>query len=86
MLLSALPRSHPHRPTCVYNLATARFDRYGLSNQRDDLDKAILHVTESILLQPRSWPPPKPKILQIFRNLAIALCIRSNDSKPFFNE
>ena len=80
-LLSTLPRSHPHRPACVYSLATARFDRYGLSNQRDDLDKAILHVTESILLQPRSWLSPKPKILQIFRNLAIALSIRSNDSK-----
>jgi len=52
-----------------------------LSNQKDDLDKAILHLTESILLQPWSWPESKPNILKIFLNLAIALHKRSNESK-----
>ncbi|KAH9033979.1 CHAT domain-containing protein [Lactarius deliciosus] len=79
--LSVLPRSHPLHHTCVYSLATARVDRYQLSNQKDDLDKAILHFTEAILLQPWSWPEPesKPNILLIFPGLAIALYGRSND-------
>lgn len=46
-LLSVLPRSHPLHHTCIYSLATARVDRYQLSNQKDDLDKAILHFTRS---------------------------------------
>ncbi|KAH9057056.1 hypothetical protein EDB83DRAFT_1062014 [Lactarius deliciosus] len=77
---SVLPRSHPLYHTCVYSLATARVGRYQLSNQKDDLDKAILHFTEAIL-QPWSWPEPesKPNILLIFLGLAIALYGRSND-------
>ncbi len=75
-----LPRSHPPRAG-VYSLATARFGRYELSNQKDDLDKAILHFTESILLQPWSLPEPKPNILLIFIDLAVALYLRSNDFK-----
>ena len=50
--LSALPRSHPVRPVVIYGLAKAQFDRYDLLNQEDDLNKAILHLTKSILLQP----------------------------------
>ncbi|KAI9457827.1 CHAT domain-containing protein [Lactarius psammicola] len=79
-LLSALPLSHPLRPACVYSLAMARFHRYKLSSQKDDLDKAILHWTESIL-QPWSFPEPKPNILVIFFDLAVALYLRSNESK-----
>ncbi|KAI9452960.1 CHAT domain-containing protein [Lactarius psammicola] len=75
--LSALLRSHPLRPACVYSLATARFDRYELSNQEDDLDKA----TESILLQPWSCPEPKPNILEILFNPAVTLILRSKGSK-----
>jgi hypothetical protein len=51
----------------VYSLATALFDHFKLSNQGDDLDKAILDLTDSesiILLQPRSWPgdPGDPRV------------------------
>ncbi|KAH9057583.1 CHAT domain-containing protein [Lactarius vividus] len=80
-LLSSLPRSHPLRPARVYDLALERIDRYKLSNQKEDLDRAILHFTESIFLQPRSWPGNKPNILRIFYNLAITLNKRSNWSK-----
>jgi hypothetical protein len=80
-LLSALPRPHPDRLARVYNLATARLDRYELSNQEVDLDKAILHLTEAILLHPSSRPEPKPNILSIFSNLAIALHLRSIESE-----
>ncbi|KAI9452961.1 CHAT domain-containing protein [Lactarius psammicola] len=60
---------------------TVRFGRYELSNQKDDLDKAILHLTESILLKPWSCLEPKPNILAIFFNLAVGLYQRSNDFK-----
>ncbi|KAI9441133.1 CHAT domain-containing protein [Lactarius psammicola] len=75
-----LPRSHSYRAT-VYSLATARFHRYLLSNQKDDLDKTILLLTESILLQPWSIPGPKSSIILIFIDLAVALYLRSDDSK-----
>jgi CHAT domain-containing protein len=58
-----------------------RLDRYELSNQQEDLDKAILHLTESILLQPRSTPEPKPNIVFAFFNLSVALYQWSNASK-----
>ncbi|KAH9017629.1 hypothetical protein EDB85DRAFT_661973 [Lactarius pseudohatsudake] len=79
-VILALPIFHQYR-AAVYLLATARFGRYKLSHQKDDLDKTILHLTESVLLQPWSLPGPKPSILLIFLNLAVALCLRSNDSK-----
>jgi hypothetical protein len=64
----------------VYNLAAARIDRYQLSKQKEDLDKAILHLTESILLQPRSSPELKTDILLNFFILSVALYQRSNHS------
>ncbi|KAH9005527.1 CHAT domain-containing protein [Lactarius hatsudake] len=50
--LSQFPRSHFKRVTCVHNLAKARFARYKLSRQKDDLDKCIVHYTEAIFLPP----------------------------------
>ncbi len=58
-----------------------RLDRYQLSNQKDDFDKAILHLTESILLQPWSLPEHKLNILLLFFNLVVALYVRSNESR-----
>ena len=72
-LLSALPRPHPLSPVYIYSLATARFNRHQVSNQKDDLDKSILHLHESILLQTRS----EPIIFLIFFKLAEALFICS---------
>ncbi|KAH9057576.1 CHAT domain-containing protein [Lactarius vividus] len=78
-LLSALPRLHPRRAACVYGQARARFDRYMLSSQKADLDRAILHLSETTLLQPWSCPELKPNIFSIFFNLAFALFVRSNE-------
>jgi CHAT domain-containing protein len=78
-VLSASPRSHPVRPAVIYGLAKARFDRYELLNQEDDLNKAILHLTESILLQP--WSLSQSNILLNFFNLATTLSFRANKSK-----
>ena len=77
--LSALPRSHPVRPVVIYGLAKAQFNRYELLNQEDDLNKAILHLTKSILLQPWSWL--QSDILLIFFNLAAALFLRADKSQ-----
>ncbi|KAI9452962.1 CHAT domain-containing protein [Lactarius psammicola] len=79
-LLSSSTRSHPLHPARIFDLAMAQLDRHKLSNQKDDLDKAILYLTELIFLQPRSRPEPKPNILLILYNLAVALNKRSNES------
>jgi len=55
----------------------ARLNRHELSKQKDDLDEGILRLTESIFLQPQSWPEPKPNILTILYNLTVALIKRS---------
>ncbi|KAF8265306.1 hypothetical protein EI94DRAFT_1804547 [Lactarius quietus] len=75
--LFGLPRSHPNRLTLVYDLASARLRRYILSDQKEDLDKAIVHLTESILSSPRSWIGHGPGILQALFLLAFALVKRS---------
>ena len=50
LFLKWLPRSHPIRPTLLYVLADVRTPRFGSSNQRSNLDKAITHLTEAVLL------------------------------------
>ena len=52
-----------------------------LSKQREDLDKAILRFTESILLLPRSRLQHSPIILHVLFSLASALLLRSAVSK-----
>ncbi|KAI9438874.1 CHAT domain-containing protein, partial [Lactarius psammicola] len=51
-ILSILSRSDPRRHLSVYLLAMLRLQRHMQSNQREDLDKAILYFTESLLLAP----------------------------------
>jgi hypothetical protein len=48
--LSQLPRSYPKYITGICSLAMARYARYTVSQQKEDLDKSILHHTEAILL------------------------------------
>jgi hypothetical protein len=55
----------------------ARFARYKLSNQKEDLDKSILHYTEAIFLPPMSQAGPFPNFVQTFFRLASALLVRS---------
>ena len=49
-LFHSLPRSHPDRPTLLRYLAGARSQRFGPLRQKSDLDKAITHLTEAVLL------------------------------------
>ena len=48
-----------------------------LSNQWEDLNKAILYLTESILFSPLSWLEHGPRILQALFLIALALVKRS---------
>ena len=52
--LSSNPYSHKGRRLILLHLMEARLDRYALSRQPEDIDKAILTITEIILLP---FPP-----------------------------
>ncbi|KAI0250877.1 CHAT domain-containing protein [Lactifluus subvellereus] len=43
------PRSHPDRPLWLFYLSIARSIRYTMSDEDEDLDEYILHLTEAIL-------------------------------------
>jgi hypothetical protein len=75
--LSMFPQSDPRRVKSMATLASERMRRYKLSKQREDIDRAIINFTESILSPPRSWLQHGPVILRIFLSLAIALSSRS---------
>ena len=80
-MLSALPRHHPHRPFCSCFLGWKFLKRYALLNQRDDIDKAILYFTDSLLSPTLSWLAHGPKVVVAFRLLALSLGRRSEVSK-----
>jgi len=67
----------------VYGLAKARFERYTVSSQPDDLEQSILGFTEAILYPPlsRDASTPSLNIAQIFYHLTLAIFIRANESK-----
>ncbi|KAI9452595.1 CHAT domain-containing protein [Lactarius psammicola] len=79
-VLSISSRFDPFRHLSVYCLAMLRLQRHMESNEREDLDKAILHFTEALLLAPLSWPEHGPMILQVLMLLAVALLKRSKVS------
>ena len=65
----------------MLSLAEKRQFRYEQLNQREDLDKEIVHLTESILLSPLSWLQRGPYILNVLHLIASTLILRSNASK-----
>ena len=65
----------------MLSLAEQRRFRYRQLKQREDLDKEIVHLTESILLLPLSWLQHSPDILTAFLLLARALILRSSVSE-----
>ncbi|KAH9047454.1 CHAT domain-containing protein [Lactarius deliciosus] len=78
-LISHFPRPHPQHIISVCDLAQARFARYHLSQQKEDLDKSILHYTEAILLPPASWARRSFLVVGLLFHLAMALLERSRD-------
>ncbi|KAI0292212.1 hypothetical protein B0F90DRAFT_1823106 [Multifurca ochricompacta] len=77
--LSRIPRSHPAYTAHIYLLAKSRSNRYQLSEQKEDLDKSILHYTESIFLPP-SWGFYL-NVVQVFFQLVLSLFRRSKKFK-----
>jgi tetratricopeptide (TPR) repeat protein len=73
--LRLYPRSHPERIKLVYKLAERRYERHDLSQEKEDLDKYIVHLTEAILLPPVSRASDIPRLLF---DLTIALQERSD--------
>ena len=77
--LSQLPRSDSMYISGVCSLAMARYTRYTLSEQQNDLDKSILHHTEAILLPRNSLtgtdPTKDPTIVQLLFRLVRLLLI-----------
>ncbi|KAH9047507.1 CHAT domain-containing protein [Lactarius deliciosus] len=80
-LLSGSRHPRSHSTISVYALAMGRYARYALSQQKEDLDKSILHNTEAIFLPPLSWGGPSFNIVNLFLKLALALLHRSEKFK-----
>ncbi|KAI0292100.1 CHAT domain-containing protein [Multifurca ochricompacta] len=77
--LSWTPRSHPTYTACIHLLAKSQFIRYELSEQKEDLDKSIVHYTEAIFL-----PPSRRfylNVVQVFFQLVLSLLHRSEKFK-----
>ena len=79
--LSALPRYHPLRSIGASRLGFQLLKRYWMSNQKEDIDKSILCLTESLLLSPLSCISLGPMILGVFYSLVLTLFDRSRVSK-----
>ncbi|KAI9462889.1 CHAT domain-containing protein [Lactarius psammicola] len=75
--LSLYPRSHPIHIVGIYTLAIARLNRYILSQEKEDLDKCIVHYTEAAFLPPVSQAGLSLNVVQILFHLASALLVRS---------
>ena len=80
-LLSALPLDHSLRPSCACLLGMQLLARYWQSKQQDDLDKSILHFTESLLFSPIWWLAHGPMILDVLYFLALSIFARSSASE-----
>ncbi|KAI0246142.1 CHAT domain-containing protein [Lactifluus subvellereus] len=74
--LSSNPYSHPRRRYNLIDLATALLDRCKLLNANEDLDKAILHITEANLLPFHPLDDTYQYLVSCFLTLARSLLIR----------
>ncbi|KAH8992715.1 CHAT domain-containing protein [Lactarius akahatsu] len=74
---SQFPRSHCIHIVGVQSLAIGRFMRYGWFEEKEDLDKCILHFTEAILLPPVPTAAPGLSIVELLFRLALVLLHRS---------
>jgi len=72
-ILSSLPRSNPLILSLVDELARLYNNRYVQSGRREDLDKAIFHLTQAIFVSRPSWDVDDQNIVQIFFLLAFEL-------------
>ena len=76
-IISISSRSDPDIPILLNHMAIEQLQRYMLSNQKEDLDKAIFHFTEAILIPLLSWLQHGPLIIDALFFFAKALLMRS---------
>ncbi|KAI0248460.1 CHAT domain-containing protein [Lactifluus subvellereus] len=74
--LSSHPYSHTERRYYLLNLANVRLDHHKLLHTNEDLDNAILHYTEAVLLPLRPLDNTGPDIISCLFLLARTLHIR----------
>ena len=74
-LLKSLPRSNFTRPGLLVEVASLRTQRWVLSRQKSDFDKAITHLTEAVLLLPTQ------RIVFAFFRLSATLRLRFECAK-----
>ena len=75
-ILSSLPRDDPLTFSLVEALARLYNNRYVISDQKEDLDKAILHFTHAIFVSAPSRDGKPQKIVQVLFLLAEVLHVR----------
>jgi tetratricopeptide (TPR) repeat protein len=81
LILSTSPRYHPRRPLCASLLGLRLLERYKLLNQKEDINEAILYLTESLLSSPLRMLAHGPMIVVDLLILADSLLMRSRMSK-----
>ena len=79
--VSSLPRHHPLRPVYNITLSDRLLERYQLLGQKDDLEKSILYLTESLFFPPLSWILFGQMIHKALFFLALSLFERSKLAK-----
>ncbi|KAH9019567.1 hypothetical protein EDB83DRAFT_2679516 [Lactarius deliciosus] len=77
--VSRFPRPHSKYINSIHVLAKTRFMRYRLSQQKEDLDKSILHYTEAIFLPLVSRAGRPFNVVRLLFHLVSALLVRSKD-------
>ena len=65
----------------MYNLVAAQWARYQLSQEKETLDKFIVHCTEAILLLPISRAEHSVDVVRLLFNIACALLERFREFK-----
>jgi CHAT domain-containing protein len=79
--LSTLSRIDHRRSLSALALALEQYERFKLSNQREDIDGAIVHLTESIHLLPLSSQLNRPMMIDTLSYFARELLQRSEVTK-----
>jgi hypothetical protein len=79
--LSTLSRIDHRRSLSALALALEQYERFKLSNQREDIDGAIVHLTESIHLLPLSSQLNGPMMIDTLSYFARELLQRSEVTK-----
>jgi hypothetical protein len=80
-ILLSTPRLHPERSDRLHNMAGLLSSKFDLSDEKEDLDKCIVYLTEAILLPHLPSDPPGDSIVRMLFDLASILLRHSQESE-----